>query len=128
MASKKEKGIVSKRAKRAIEGERRGLRARVWHFVRLGVIVTFLLQLLTAAFLLIIASIRGHNKLEHSFPRLDLDEVQVGENRLQLYCYGQQLFDDMLAAIDSAQESVYIESYIWKDDVGGLVFKSHLAK
>ncbi len=128
MTSEKEKGIFSKQTQKRISRERSALRTRVLRVVRLSVLVTFVLQLLTAAILMIVASIRDRKKQEHSFPRLDLQEVQVGENRLQLYCYGRELFDDMLAAIDSAKESVYIESYIWKDDEAGWEFKTHLAK
>jgi len=52
----------------------------------------------------------------------------MGEDRLKLYCYGQELYEDMLAAIDSAHESVYLETYIWKDDEAGWEFKKHLMK
>jgi cardiolipin synthase len=34
----------------------------------------------------------------------------------------------MLEAIDAAQESIYIESYIWKDDAVGQKFQMHLAR
>jgi cardiolipin synthase A/B len=34
----------------------------------------------------------------------------------------------MLAAIDMAQESIYLETYIWKDDAIGQEFKEHLAR
>jgi len=90
--------------------------------------VVFVLQLITAAVLLIVARLRNRRQQKVSFPRICLDEVQVGENSLQLYCYGRDLFDDMLAAIDGAQERIYLESYIWKDDDVGWEFKKRLAK
>ena len=34
----------------------------------------------------------------------------------------------MLAAINTAQESIYLETYIWKDDAPGREFKEHLAR
>ena len=86
------------------------------------------LQFLTAAILLLIASLRNRHKHEASFPRMDLDEIEVGANRLQLYSYGKDLYEAMFEAIDSARESVYLESFIWKDDEAGWEFKAHLAR
>ena len=86
------------------------------------------LQIFTAAILLLIASLRNRHKHEQSFPHMDLDEVQVGDNRLQLYTYGRDLYDAMFEAIDNARESVYLESFIWKDDEVGWEFKAHLAR
>jgi cardiolipin synthase len=65
---------------------------------------------------------------EGSFPHPHLDEVSVGANCLQIYDYGRDLSDAMLAAIDAAQESIYLETYIWKDDAPGQEFKEHLAR
>jgi cardiolipin synthase len=86
------------------------------------------LQILTAAVLLAIAALGRRHKHEVSFPHKPFDEVDVGENFLQLYSYGRDLYDAMLAAIDAAQESIYIESYIWKDDAVGHEFQMHLAQ
>ena len=63
-----------------------------------------------------------------NFPHPHLDEVRVGENILQIYNYGRDLFDAMLAAIDAAQESIYLETYIWKGDSVGQAFKDHLTR
>jgi cardiolipin synthase len=49
---------------------------------------------------------------EGSFPHPHLDEVSVGANCLQIYDYGRDLYDAMLAAIDAA----------------GQEFKEHLAR
>ena len=35
------------------------------------------------------------------------------------YTYGQDLYDDMLAAIEGAQKQVLLETYIWKGDAVG---------
>ena len=45
-----------------------------------------------------------------------------------LYSYGRELFDAMLEAIDAAHESIYLETYIWKDDAVGQEFQEHLAR
>ncbi|HLZ81042.1 MAG TPA: phospholipase D-like domain-containing protein [Ktedonobacteraceae bacterium] len=86
------------------------------------------LQVLTATILLLVAALRRYHRDKTDFPRRLFDDVQMGENSLRLYCYGRELYDDMLAAIDGAKESVYIESYIWKADDAGLEFKEHLAR
>ena len=97
---------------------------RLVGIVLLGVLT---LQVLTAAVLLVIAALGKRSKHEVSFPHEPFEEVQVGENVLKLYAYGRELFDAMLAAIDAAQESIYLESYIWKDDAVGQEFQEHLA-
>jgi cardiolipin synthase A/B len=93
--------------------------------VLLGVLT---LQVLTAAVLLVLAALGKRHKHEVSFPHEPFGEVQVGENVLQLYAYGQELFDAMLEAIDAAQQSIYLETYIWKDDAVGQQFQEHLAR
>lgn len=96
--------------------------------IRNAVIAIFSAQFLTAAILLTITAIRDRNKRQRKFPTIELKEVQVGSNRLQLYGYGKDLYTAMLEAIDQAEESIYIESYIWKDDEAGWEFKTHLAR
>lgn len=49
-----------------------------------------------------------------------MEEVEIGENTVQIYDYGRDLFESMLSAIDTARESIYLETYIWKDDHLGL--------
>ena len=59
-------------------------------------------------------------------PRLHPGEVQVGKNVLQLYMDGRELYVAMLAAIDGAQESIYLECSRWNDDEVGRAFKWYL--
>ncbi len=113
------------------------LTARLWRYLSpRRVIVTtiriaLVLQTITLVALEVIAVLRErhmkHMKQE-AFPYPDLQEVEVGENRLQLYASGNALFPDMLAAIDSARESIYLESYIWKDDAVGQEMKNRLIR
>lgn len=65
-------------------------------------------------------------KFGKSFPHLD--EVSVSANCLQIYDYGRDLYDALLAAIDMAQESIYLETYIWKYDAPDQEFMVHLAR
>jgi cardiolipin synthase A/B len=73
--------------------------------VILGVLTS---QVLTAAVLLVIAALGKRRKHEIRFPHQPFEEVRVGENSLQLYSYGRDLYDAMLEAIDAAQESIYL--------------------
>ena len=60
------------------------------------------------------------------FPHPDLPEVAIGDNYLHLYSYGERLYEAMLAAIDNARETIYFETYLWKDDAIGRAFKERL--
>jgi cardiolipin synthase len=77
---------------------------------------------------MLFAALRRRHGDKANFPRRRFEDVRVGENDLRLYCYGRELYADMLAAIDAAKESIYIESYIWKADDAGWDFKLHLAR
>ncbi|MEZ5191483.1 MAG: phospholipase D-like domain-containing protein [Nocardioides sp.] len=46
--------------------------------------------------------------------------------RVTTYTFGQDLYDDMLAAIESAQRQILFETYIWKADPVGERFKAAL--
>src|SRR5947209_12332419 len=93
-----------------------------------GVLVA--LQALTVAALRVVAIMyrRKRKNSQKPFPHQRSGLVSVGENVLQLYDYGRDLYDAMLAAIDGAQESIYLETYIWKGDEIGQAFKEHLAR
>ncbi len=86
------------------------------------------LQVLTVAVLLVIAALGKRRQHEVSFPHHLFEEVPVGENSLQLYAYGRDLYDAMLQAIDAAHESIYLETYIWKADAVGQEFQERLAR
>ncbi len=74
----------------------------------------------------IISFLRRNNRLQDSFPHLSLEDVVVGENTVQIYDYGHDLYESMLNAIENAQHSIYLETYIWKADRIGQAFKEKL--
>ena len=88
----------------------------------------FGLQLLTIALLQLASKLRRRQQESGGFPHPNLNGIRVGDNNVQLYDYGQYLYDAMLTAIDNAQESIYLETFIWKDDKIGQAFKTHLTK
>ena len=63
-----------------------------------------------------------------TFPHDELPEVSVDGNMLQIYTYGREVYEAMLAAIDAAVESIYFETFIWKNDAVGREFKEHLIR
>ncbi len=86
------------------------------------------LQVLIVAVLQVISVGRKRHQPQGGFPHKHLDIVQIGKNKVHLFDYGRELYDAMLAAIDAAQESIYLETYIWKGDAVGQAFKDHLAR
>ena len=86
------------------------------------------LQAITVIVLQIVSAQRKRLQQPGSFPHPQMREVCVGENKLEIYNYGRDLYDAMLAAIDAAEESIYLETYIWKDDAVGQAFKEHLTR
>ncbi|HLG63788.1 MAG TPA: phospholipase D-like domain-containing protein [Ktedonosporobacter sp.] len=95
---------------------------------RLALSATLITQGITVMVLLVIAALRRRHIYKPSFPHPRFAQVQVGENTLQLFDYGRDLYNAMLDAIDHARESIYLESFIWKDDVVGLEFKKRLIR
>ncbi|WP_297156514.1 phosphatidylserine/phosphatidylglycerophosphate/cardiolipin synthase family protein [Thermogemmatispora sp.] len=85
-------------------------------------------QAITLIILQVISRQRKRYLPQGGFPHTRFAEITIGQDHLQLYDYGRDLYDDMLAAIDSAQETIYLESYIWKDDSVGRAFKEHLIR
>ena len=68
-------------------------------------------------------AVRKRRDTEHEAPADDPLEATVRGNEVTTYTYGQDLYEDMLAAIDAAQDYVYLASYIWKGDEVGQAFK-----
>lgn len=90
--------------------------------------VVVFLQAVTVAVLMAIDRQRRRRAVPANFPHSELPEVSVDGTTLQIYTYGREVYDAMLAAIDAATDSIYFETYIWKDDVVGHEFKEHLAR
>jgi cardiolipin synthase len=84
------------------------------------------LQLALAVALTLVDSYRRRGKRPKPFPVSRPATVSVGEGAVTSYAYGQDLYDDMLAAIAGAQHQVLLESYIWKGDETGERFKQAL--
>src|SRR5947209_5645636 len=90
--------------------------------------IMFGLQAVIVVVLQVVSARRKRHQPQGRFPHKYLEIVQVGKNKVELFDYGRELYDAMLAAIDAAQESIYLETYIWKGDAVGQAFKDHLAR
>nr|WP_172150325.1 phospholipase D-like domain-containing protein [Isoptericola chiayiensis] len=72
--------------------------------------------------------VRGQrHPLNATFPTARPSTTEVDETRATVYTFGADLYEDMLAAIDGAQHTVFLESYIWKADETGERFKQAVA-
>ena len=83
-------------------------------------------QLSLAAGVVVADALRKHR--DGDAPADEPVEVPVREDRITTYTYGRALYDDMLAAIESAEDYVYLASYIWKADEVGQEFKDAVAR
>lgn len=55
-------------------------------------------------------------------------ELESGDDRLKIYAFGVRLYEDMLAAIEEAERTIFVGTFIWKGDEVGRRFVDALAK
>jgi cardiolipin synthase len=85
-------------------------------------------QVVLGVGLSLVDSYRRRGKKPKPFPTTPPAEVQIGEGTVTTYTFGQDLYDDMLAAIDGAEQRILFETYIWKPDATGELFKQALSR
>lgn len=112
-------------ARRRLRLPSRRLLVRLIGAVFAGIVA---LQAITVVVLTVVDKQRKRRSSVAAFPHSELPEASVDGNALQIYTYGRDVYDAMLAAIDAATESIYLETYIWKNDAVGREFKEHLAR
>ena len=86
------------------------------------------MQAATVAVLWWIDGRRKRLRAPASFPRTTPQRLHVGPAEVTLYTYGQDLYDDMLADIRRAKRSIKFETYMWKSDRTGRIFKTALTE
>jgi cardiolipin synthase A/B len=84
------------------------------------------LQLALAIGLTVVDSYRRRGKKPKPFETTEPADVTIGDGVVTSYTFGQDLYEDMLAAIAGARHQVLLESYIWKGDEVGERFKQAL--
>ncbi|MEK5235108.1 cardiolipin synthase [Paenibacillus sp. FSL L8-0470] len=64
----------------------------------------------------------GRDELLHLLSRLSESPV-TGRNKCRILSSGQEAYEDMLEAMETARENIHLEFYIFRDDVTGERFK-----
>ncbi len=85
-------------------------------------------QALTVAVLTIRGSLRKRRAPPASFPHGRQGATAVDDTAAEVFTYGQDLYDAMLAAIDAASTTIFLETFIWKGDALGQAIKDHLIR
>ncbi|HEX7736591.1 MAG TPA: phospholipase D-like domain-containing protein [Ktedonobacteraceae bacterium] len=91
-----------------------------------GLLALFGLQVIVIAVLVAIDFWRKRYRSQGRFPRTQPEPIAVGHSIVQIYTYGEDLYAAMLDAIRRARERIFFETYIWKDDPVGQMFKYEL--
>jgi cardiolipin synthase len=103
-----------------------------WRKIRIRRILTRMLQAVVAvqgATLLGLAVVdyrRKRLRKPAEFPRVPPRSVTVGGSEVTVYTYGEDLYRDMLDAIQQAKSRIFFETFIWKGDAVGQAFKDAL--
>lgn len=93
-----------------------------------SLLALFGLQIIVIGVLVAIDAWRKRYRPQGHVPRTRLDPVQVGHSTVQIYTYGEDLYEAMLRDIRQARERIFFETFIWKEDSVGCRFKHELQK
>jgi cardiolipin synthase len=93
-----------------------------------AVLALFGLQITVIGVLVAIDTWRKRYRSQGRFPRTKPRPIEIGHSIVQIYTYGEDLYEAMLHAIRQAKERIFFETYIWKDDLVGQKFKHELQR
>ncbi|WP_308196123.1 phospholipase D-like domain-containing protein [Nocardioides sp. P86] len=99
---------------------------RVVTMLRRTLLSVFGVPLVIAVAMSLVDSYRRRGKHPKPFPTTPPRTVDIGDGAVTTYTYGQDLYEDMLAAIEGAERQILFETYIWKGDQTGERFKHAL--
>jgi len=85
-------------------------------------------QSLVITVLALASAIRKRRAPPANFPHERRLSAEVDSNEVRVYTYGQDLYNAMLAAIDEARETIFLETFIWKGDPLGAQIKQRLER
>lgn len=100
----------------------------VWPVLKRVLLTVLGVQVVLALGLTLVDSYRRRGKKPQAFPTTPPQQVAIGAGTVTTYTYGQDLYDDMLAAIRGATHQILFETYIWKGDEVGERFKQALTE
>ncbi|GAA4288415.1 phospholipase D-like domain-containing protein [Georgenia daeguensis] len=99
----------------------------VWRAVRWYVGGVATLQASAVATVLAVDRLRKRREPPSGeFPRTEPARVDVADSQVTTFTYGADLYEDMLARIETAEHTIYFETFIWKADRTGHRFKDAL--
>ena len=96
---------------------------RLGRVLRRTLLAVVLTPIGAAAALTLVDAYRSRGKRPKPFPVTPPRSTAVGEGTITTYTFGQDLYADMIAAIEGAKRQVLFETYIWKGDEVGQRFK-----
>ncbi len=90
------------------------------------VVIAVLLAFLVAAFFFVFNPLGLGPEPESVLAPEFFDHPAEDLSGLELLIDGEEAFDRVVAAIDSAESSIFVQTYIWKDDVIGRLVADRL--
>ncbi len=103
----------------------------VWKLFLWTTGVTAAIQgLLVGALVTVDTMRRRRSKQSKGYPHADYPEVSLDESddRVTLYSYGDAIYEAMLQDIEAAEETIMLETFIWKGDALGQRFVDALVR
>ncbi|MFV0405576.1 MAG: phospholipase D-like domain-containing protein [Propioniciclava sp.] len=102
---------------------------RVRSIVRWGGVTLAAAQAASLVGLSVVDRQRKARQREARFPTAPPTTVSLGDlGDLTVYTKGADLYEDMIQAIDAAQHTLHLETYIWKSDEIGHDFKNAVTR
>ncbi len=103
-------------------------RTFIWQVIKIVIYSTLGFSATVTAFTYGILAIQSfvRKRRNFRFPHRELEPVNIENHRLQIFNYGHRTFQDMLAEIDKAEDTILLETFILKGDEIGQCFKQKL--
>lgn len=87
---------------------------------------TAVAQVAAAGALMGYAAVKRRGRRPHRFPTAPVTPIMAGPDEVSIFTFGNDLYDHMLADIESATGTIYFETFIWKADEVGERFRRAL--
>lgn len=96
---------------------------RALHWVAGGTVAA---QMLTMAGLITYNGIKRRGRRPYRFPTAPVETTEVDGHEVEIFTFGRDLYRAMLADIAEATDTIYFETFIWKNDEVGRQFRQAL--
>ncbi|WP_243888800.1 phospholipase D-like domain-containing protein [Dermatophilus congolensis] len=108
-------------------GIRRSPSLVMGHAVKVAAVTSLTIQAGTVAGLIAFDAYKKRGRRKRvQFTRPGTFENRVGENGVQIFTYGADLYEEMISDIEKAKHSILLETYLWKSDEVGTRFRDAL--